>query len=506
MPVNEHLPPKEPILPSGEWSSSIPTANEKEVHVLDHADFAPGIEAAFPREFREGCRVVPCVEGEIPKFVRGTYYLNGPGRFGIGDLSYKHWLDGDGMVCALHFGNEEMRLTHRYVRSRKHEDEKQANRPLFRTFGTAFPGNQLNRVNNGTESPVNVSVYRFGDRLLAFGEQGLPWALDPQTLETYGQFTFNGRLNEASPFAAHPKFDADTREMFNFGIFFSEQATRLYLYCFAQDGLRYRAAVGLPYSCSVHDFSLSKRYAIFYLSPYIFDTHGLLYSGQTVLESLHWMPERGALLVVLDRTSGKVVASIPAGQRYCLHLMNSFESGDILTVDVLEFDAPIYGEYQPIPDMFQSVSQGGPMRYVIDLRNRKLVGRSAIDCFCSPDFPAIDPRRAMQSYEDFWMLGISSSGKSGRKFFDQLVHGNWSGANDDIYQAPHKRFLSGEPVFIGASGSEEAVVLCQEVDVAERSSYFLLFDAKAVKPGPIARIAAGQLLYCGFHAVFYPQH
>jgi len=262
----------------------------------------------------------------------------------------------------------------------------------------------------------------------------------------------------------------------------------------------------LPYSCSVHDFSLSKNYAIFYLSPYIFDAQGLLHRGQTVLESLQWMPERGALLVVVDRSSGKVVTSIPAGQRYCLHLMNSFESGDQLTVDVLEFEAPIYGEYQPIPDMFQSVSQGGPVRYMIDLRNQKLVGRSAIECCCSPDFPAIDSRRAMQSYQDFWMLGISSAGKSGRKFFDQLVHGNWGGPNDDIYQSPHQHYLSGEPVLIGASGSDEAVVLCQEVDVAEPGSYFLLFDARAVKRGPIARIAAGQLLYCGFHAVFYPQH
>lgn len=489
MPVNDYLHPK-----------------ERSAQAVGQTDLAPGIETAFPREFREGCRLVQCVEGEIPKFVRGTYYLNGPARFGIGDLTYKHWLDGDGMVCALHFGTEGMRLTHRYVCSTKQEEEKQAGRPLFRAFGTTFPGSQLNRVNNGTESPANVSVYRYGDRLLAFGEQGLPWALDPETLETQGQFTFNGRLNDASPFAAHPKFDTDTQEMFNFGIFFSERAPRLYLYCFAPDGLRYRAAVRLPYSCSVHDFSLSKRYAIFYLSPYIFDTQALLHCGQTVLESLQWAPERGSLLVVLDRSSGRMVASIPVGQRYCLHLMNSFENGDILTVDVLEFDAPIYDQYQPVPDMFQSISQGGPVRCVIDLQRQELVGRRAINCFCSPDFPAIDARRAMQSYEDFWMLGISSSGRSGRKFFDQLVHGNWSRANYDIYQAPHKHYLSGEPVLIGASGSEEAVVLCQEVDVVEQSSYFLLFDAKAVKLGPIARIAAEQLLYCGFHAVFYPQH
>jgi carotenoid cleavage dioxygenase-like enzyme len=505
MPVNEHVASKDSGAVAHERPSSKLAVDVEGHHARGMTDFATGIEAAFPRGFREGSRVVQCVEGEIPEFVRGTYYLNGPARFGIGDLSYRHWLDGDGMVCALYFGSGEMRLTNRYVRSTKCEAEMQSGFPLFRTFGTAFPGSQLNRINNGIESPVNVSVYRFGDRLLAFGEQGLPWVLDPKTLETRGQCTFNGRLNDASPFSAHPKFDVDTQEMFNFGIFFSAQAPRLYFYCFTQEGLRYRTAVPLRYPCSVHDFSLSKHYAIFYLGPYIFDIQKLLHNGQTVLESLEWMPERGTDLVVLDRSNGKVIASIPAGRRYCLHLMNSFERDDLLVVDLLEFDAPIYGEYQPIPNLFQSVAQGGPVRFVIDLRNRELVERMATNCVCSPDFPAIDPRRTMHSYEDFWMLGISSSGKPGRKFFDQLVHGNWGRATADVYQAPHQHYLSGEPVLISASGSSEAVLLCQELDVSEQASYFLLFDAKTVKSGPIARIAAGQLLYCGFHAIFHAQ-
>jgi len=481
------------------------SAAETKRCLAELADCAPGIEVAFPRGFKEGRRVVQCVEGQVPEFVRGTYYLNGPARFGFGDLSYKHWLDGDGMVSALEFGERGMRLTNRYVCSTKREAERLAGRPLFRTFGTSFAGSRLNRLNNATESPVNVSVYRFGDHLLAFGEQGLPWALDPKTLDTRGQFNFGGRLNDASPFSAHPKFDPVTQEMFNFGIFFSAQSPRLYLYCFTPQGLRYRVFAPLPYPCTIHDFSLSQSYAIFYLSPYLCDIQGLLRKEQTVMQSLQWLPELGSFLMVLERSSGKVLASIPIGQRYCLHLMNSFESEKSLAVDLLEFDAPIYGEYQPIPDLFKSVAQGGPVRYVIDLRSCEATDRIAIECRCSPDFPALDCRRAMQSYEDFWMLGISSSGKSGRKFFDQLVHGNWSRKTDDRYQSPHKRYLGGEPVVIAASGSEEAVVLCQEVDVNEQTSYFVMFDAKSVKNGPIARIAVGQLLYSGFHAIFLPE-
>ena len=478
-------------------------AREQNAETAPDADFAPGIDAAFPQEFAERDCALECVQGEVPDFVRGRYYLNGPARFGRDGFSYRHWLDGDGMICSLHFHENGVHLKSRYIRSTKFLREQEARRPLFRAFGTTFEDSQLNHIKNGLESPVNISVYALGDRLLALGEQGLPWELDPETLETRGAFTFNGRLNEASPFAAHPKFDARSGEMFNFGVFFSTPAPRLYLYCFGPEGLRYRKATALEYPCSVHDFSLSPRHAIFYLSPYLLDVDALVQKRRTVMESLDWQPERGSRLLILARSSGEPVASLPIGNRYCLHLINSFEQDNRLFVDVVEFDRPLYSEYQPIPNLFQNVAQGGPVRFTIDLTRKELVDRRSISYSSAPDFPAIDPRQAMQSYEEFWMLGISATGNRGRKFFDQLVHANWNeSAPGDIYQSPPMRYLGGEPVFIGPPESRDSVVICQEFDADHRQSSFLLFDARNVRRGPIARLACGQMVHFGFHAAF----
>ena len=468
-------------------------------------DFAPDIEAAFPAEFPECNCALACVEGQIPNFVHGVYYLNGPARFGFKDFRYQHWLDGDGMVSALHFDRDGVQFKNRYVQSTKLQAEQKAGEPLYRAFGTTFPGSRLNRANNGLESPVNVSVYPFGDRLLAFGEQGLPWELDPQTLETRGQFTFHGRLNDASPFSAHPKIDLHSGEMFNFGIFFSSHQPKLYLYCFGQEGLRYRKAVVLEYPCTVHDFTLSQNYAIFYISPYLLDIKRLLQGGATVMDSLSWEPERGSRLLVLSRNNGDLVASVPLGNRYCLHLINAFEKEDKLIIDVLEFDEPIYAQYQPLPHFFQDVSTGGPVRFSVDMQKQQVVNRVAIEYFQAPDFPAVDPRKATQPYEELWMLGISAAGNQGRKFFDQLVHANWTRpAHQDIYQAPRMSYLGGEPVFIGDPDSSQGVVLCQEFVAGEERSYFVLFDAHEVGKGPIARIPLNQALYLGFHATFRP--
>lgn len=46
----------------------------------------------------------------------------------------------------------------------------------------------------------------------------------------------------------------------------------LNVYRFDRGGSQiYRRRLPLPFPCSVHDFSLSPNYAIFYLSPYVLD-------------------------------------------------------------------------------------------------------------------------------------------------------------------------------------------------------------------------------------------
>jgi carotenoid cleavage dioxygenase-like enzyme len=56
--------------------------------------------------------------------------------------------------------------------------------------------------------------------LLALKEDSPPYALDPNTLETLGLYTFGGQLKSRT-FSAHPKFDPETGEMVVFGYVFS---------------------------------------------------------------------------------------------------------------------------------------------------------------------------------------------------------------------------------------------------------------------------------------------
>lgn len=466
-------------------------------------DLAPLLERAFAITVIEHAHVALAVDGAVPAYVRGAGYFNGPGRFERAGLKYRHWLDGDGMVCALAFGPDGVRLSNRFVRSDKFVREEAAGRPIFRTFGTAFAGDALKR-GVGLESPVNVSAYPFGGTLLAFGEQGLPWELDPDTLETRGLYTFGRQINELTPFSAHPKIDYRTGELFNFGVSFSAATPLMNLFRFRAGGaLVYRKRLPLPYPASTHDFAISGRYIVVYLSPLVLRMDALLQEGATVMDALSWKPELGSQLIVASRETGDEVARFDVGGHYCLHMINAFEREGRLVVDVVDYDKPLYPEYQVIPNLFSDAFRGRPLRMTIDLEARAIVHRCEIAYANSPDFPAHDPGLTGLPYDHFWMLGISRAGRAGRKFFDEIVRVDWPTGSCDVFQAPPLHYFGGEPLFIPDPAAKgRGVVVCQLFDAEHVRSSFVVFDAFHLAAGPVARLHAPTPLPLLFHSSF----
>jgi all-trans-8'-apo-beta-carotenal 15,15'-oxygenase len=471
-----------------------------------HDDFCPGIEKWLLFEAVEDSHEVVPSEGRVPDWVRGSYYLNGPARFFRGELAYRHWLDGDGMVRALHFQPSGIQFVSRFVSTRKRQIEEEAGRAVFRTFGTSFPGDRLRR-NVMLEPPVNVSVYTLGARLLAFAEQSIPYQLDPSTLETLGEFDFGGRLNEVTPFAAHAKLDPESGRLVNFGISFSSTNPVLYLYEFDPDGTlagRRRFPVRAPHTN--HDFAISRRHAAFFLSPLEMNFERFWTGGASVMESLQWRPEKGSYILVVPRVGQDSQAfSLNLEGGHCLHLINAHEAGNDLVLDLVEYEEPIYPEYQPVPDFYQDISPGRPVRYRIDLQTQRPVERIEMRYDRSPDFPSVDPRLVSRQYDDFWMLGLSKAGRKGRKFFDELVHCRWSQPEPDIYRAPEGRYFGGEPILIPRAGESAAgggLILIQEFDSQADRMDFLLFEGRKVQAGPIARLPLRHKTHPGFHASY----
>lgn len=65
-------------------------------------------------------------------------------------------------------------------------------------------------------SVANVSVIPYRGKILVTKEDSLAYAMDPRTLETFGEYDFEGQW-ESKTFTAHPKYDPLTRELVAFG-------------------------------------------------------------------------------------------------------------------------------------------------------------------------------------------------------------------------------------------------------------------------------------------------
>lgn len=467
-------------------------------------DLAPCLENLFLFDAKEDAYEIAPV-GKIPEWLRGSYYVNGPARFHRGDFRYRHWLDGDGMVCALHFGGSGVRFVNRFVQTQKLMEENEARRPLYRGFGTAFPGDRLRR-NVMLQPPANVSVYPFAGTVLAFGEQTLPYQLDPHTLKTVGEFDFGGRLNSLTPFAAHAKFDVGTGGMVNFGTLYAPQNPQVNVYEFDRSAnLMARRRFPLPHAFSFHDFGVTPNHYVFYASPLIMDFAAFVQQGRPVYEALRWTPELGSRILVRPRTASAESFEVTAECGYCLHFINCFEEGRRLAVDIIELEKPIYPEYQPVPDLFAGAPLGRPVRYWIDLGSRTLIERIPMPYDRTPDFPSLDPHLFSRPYSTFWMLGISATGIPGRKFFDQLVRASWDATGVvETYQLPRGEYFGGEPVFVPGPQAESGVIIVEHHKAAKSEVDFVIFDAYDLRRGAIARLPLRAPIHPGFHSSFWP--
>jgi hypothetical protein len=168
------------------------------------------------------------VEGDLPYDLVGVLYRNGPGKMGVGGERVAHTLDGDGIILKItipppdKYGKRQVMFRSRFVETEAMVQERQANRFIYRgTFGTgpsAFfdkrPKNGLNSdpiepsilskvvaraLNTDLKNTANTQVISFAGKVLALFEAGLPYAIDPETLETVGEDTLGGVLKRGLP-------------------------------------------------------------------------------------------------------------------------------------------------------------------------------------------------------------------------------------------------------------------------------------------------------------------
>ena len=114
------------------------------------------------------------------------------------------YFNADGMVAMFRFENGFCDFRSRCVRTPRFVAERAARRSLFGAYRNPFTDDPS--VAGLSRGLANTNVYWHGGRLLASKEDSAPIQIDPDTLDTIGEFAWDGELSSQTA-TAHPKID-----------------------------------------------------------------------------------------------------------------------------------------------------------------------------------------------------------------------------------------------------------------------------------------------------------
>nr|ABF70124.1 dioxygenase-related protein [Musa balbisiana] len=279
------------------------------------------------------------VEGDVPRWLNGTYLRNGPGLWHIDDYNFRHLFDGYATLVRVYFEQGRVMASHRQVESEAYKAAMKNRRLCYREFSEApKPANFLAYVGEvaslfsgaSLTDNSNTGVVRLGDgRVLCLTEtiKG-SIQIDPDTLETIGKFVYEdnlgGLIHSAHPIVTESEFLTLLPDLVRPG----------YLVVTMKPGSNERRVMGRV-NCRggaapgwVHSFAVTDRYVVVPEMPLRYCVHNLLRAEPTPLYKFEWHPESGSYMHVMSRATGKIVASVEVPPYVTFHFINAYEEVD----------------------------------------------------------------------------------------------------------------------------------------------------------------------------------
>ena len=166
-----------------------------------------------PLRLESDLRDLCLVHGQVPRDLTGMLYRCGPDRQYPSMAKDDVFIDGEGMAHLFRFENGHVDYRSRWVRTERFRLQEQARRSLFGRYRNRYTNDpSVAGKNMGT---ANTNIIWHGRKLLALKEDSLPMELDPETLETRGEWRYEGAVSAVS-LTAHPKLDHHTIELLTF--------------------------------------------------------------------------------------------------------------------------------------------------------------------------------------------------------------------------------------------------------------------------------------------------
>jgi carotenoid cleavage dioxygenase-like enzyme len=439
------------------------------------------------------------VIGEMPADLNGLYVRNGPNPYFQPDWRY-HAFDGDGMLHAIHFDRGQVSYRNRWVRTAALEEEVAAGHALWK--GIKEPPRR-DTPEQPMKNTSNTDVKYHAGRLVSMWyRSGMPYALDPHTLEPLGTADYGGALSRIS---AHSRPDEHTGELLFFD-YDTKPPFMQYGVIGPDRKLKHRIDVPLSGPRLPHDMAVTEHYTILHDFPLLLDDDALA-AGRYKLRFHPEMPTRFA--VVPRYGSADQIRWFEARPTYLLHVVNAWEEGD----EVVMVGTP----YRTYEDEHGQVD-ARRLERTIHFRQRDFIlyewrfnlktGRTTegvIDDVLNTEFPVINSayqgRKTQHSYHIIFPLG----GKEEVRFTGLAKMNHRTGAYAAWSEGPQAFY--NEPGFAprdGSTAEDDGYVVTIAWNPAEQRSEVQVFDARGNEfgRGPVARVPLPRRVPHGFHATF----
>lgn len=459
------------------------------------------------------------VEGKIPPELRGSFYRAVPDPAYPPKFADDHTLSGDGMVSRLSFNADgSVDFAMKFVRTARWLAEHEKGRARFGRYRNRWTDD--NDVRGIDRTVANTTPVWHAGRLLMAKEDGLPYRVDPLSLETIGSHDFDGKL-KSETMTAHVRVDAASGELFFYGYEADGPASTKIAYCVvgADGELKSEQWFDAPYCAMMHDFCVSENFALFPVYPTTCDLDRLKAGG----EHWHHHPELDSWLGVMPRHGAVSEIKWFKGPRgvHSYHMMNAWEDVDGL----LHFDACLnntnaFAFIREPSGIFMAPHEvrGALTRWTVDPRAD---GGEVKESEIGPpgDFPVIPAQRQGRRYPTGWMLSMNpepqgpplQAGPVGVAFNLLLRLEGMDSAAPRIAQALPLPPLCGynEPVHVPAAGPDHDGWLIMVVDRQTGDNRFVheawIVDAGDLAAGPVARIGIPTRLRPQVHGWWVPQ-
>lgn len=455
---------------------------------------------------------LPILSGRIPDGLRGTLYRNGPARLERGDIQMGHWFDGDGAILAVHFtppdqGREKGNATgvYRYVQTDEYKNETAAGKLLYGNYGMTAPGPIWNQWLKPIKNAANTSVLALQDKVLALWEGGKPHTLDLQNLETRGLDDLDG-LSAISPYSAHPKCDARTGEIFNFGIAPGIKP-KLHIYKSDSTGkILQKAAFELDGLPLVHDFVLAGQYLVFFIPPVRVNVLPVLLGLSCYSDCLEWQPQRGTQFLVIDRETLSQVSRGETEPWYQWHFANGYvdESGSVI-VELVRFEDFITNQRlkEIATGQAHTRAQGTLWQANLNPQIGKVTAlQQVLDRDC--EFPIVPQLQVGQpwryTYVALQRLGVDTS----QEIYGALAR--FDHHTETLIEADlgDNRYPS-EPIYVpDALNPDRAWVVSVIYDGNTNTSEIWVFDSDRLNEEPVCKLGLPSVIPHSFHGTWKP--